>query len=250
MGGPGRMWVGAHLGAGPALGMVFSFFGALGFWREFAGTKQNKWLPAIGLALAVCTLAIGFYSHKPLQVLLPICAGALSFYIMRKLGTYARKTLPPTFRSVKTHLLCGLSSAPCAILVIIAIVLRVIHPVTSIEDPPTVSMAYMSILSCFLALSTLAPTYVCTRVARSSSVASCMALNALFSAPLLCALFATALITTLTNVDPGNLFNTGTFALSIWGAWLSALAVVAGGTYLGAKRNAGVERRKLKRAGG
>lgn len=245
LGGPADTWITHHAAMGACLGMFMTLFGALGFWREFSGAGY-KWLPPLWLAAIAIGAVLGICDPRYVPLAATIACSGLGFYTMTRLGKYARKALPPTFRADRTLLRCGLASIPGA-LVMLYILAMVAHPGSASSPLSAVSVAAVTMNLFFVMLTTSVPVYVCTRVSQSSSVASCMALNTLYSAPLVSGLFLAATINSFTAIDPANLINSGAFVLAMWAAVLSATAAVAGGSYLGAKRNAGINRRKLSR---
>jgi len=261
-------WVTVTVGCGQRLSALIAFFGALSFWREFTATKKNTWLPVLWcFASAFILAAAAVEANAALAAVALVCPA--SVFVMSKLATYLRNTLPPTFRKDRTLIYSGLASAPCAFIMLGILVSILCGTSSSVDLLSNFSWGTYSTLFSFLMLSCALPTYVSTRTSRSNSVASSLALNAFYSAPLLSGLFFAASITSITHMiglckDSGALFSsvdlvTGlgcimsapftSLDISLWAVFFAATALTAGTTYLGAKQNGRAHRRKLSRSG-
>lgn len=251
LGGRGDLLVGPSSGIGPGLGILLTLFAVCGFWPRFCSSSKASFTPHtfVFFGALVCTIALlSLHSTTFVAGLVTACFGALAYFPAVKLAAYTRKTLSSSFRFDRTVLLCGLASLPCAALMAYAI----FATINSVYTGPSIhpfSLERVGALSAFLTLSALLPAYVCARVSRAQSVPSCLALNAIFNAPLLAGLLLCALFTTLTCIDPANLFNSAALIGGNWGMFLIPLALTGSGSALAARRNAAWAKEQLIKAG-
>lgn len=213
-------------------GVIFSIFGTIGFWQRFYAPTDNKIRAGLWLASTLGVLAIALmvlFAIEPYKLALAACCAALCFLPMSRLAAWARNALPSSFRAERTLLLTALSVLPVLALLIFGC-LAPDQWTDALDFPDQLEWPITFLIF-------MMPAYAAARVARTTSMVSCLALNTVLNAPLLLGVLATVILTPIMTMDAAHALRTGVLCLSVLGSTLSLVAVLAAGSYAGVKHN-------------